>query len=41
MKSARAKDRRGVNLISDALASGRLWYTQVAHAIGYAEFYSH
>ena len=29
-----------VNLISDALPFGRLWYTQVPHAIGYAKFYS-
>ena len=34
------KDHRGANLISDALPFGRLWYTQVLHAIGYAEFYS-
>jgi hypothetical protein len=34
------KDKRGVDLISDALPFGRLWYTQVSHAIGYAEFYS-
>jgi hypothetical protein len=25
---------------SDSLPFGRLWYTQVLHAIGYAEFYS-
>jgi hypothetical protein len=29
-----------VNLISDTLPFGRLWYTQVSHAIGYAKFYS-
>jgi hypothetical protein len=34
------KDKRGVDLISDALPFGRLWYTEVPHAIGYAEFYS-
>ena len=34
------KDKRGVDLISDALPFGRLWYTQVSHAVGYAEFYS-
>jgi hypothetical protein len=37
------RDRRGVDLISDALPFGRLWYGQpnaVANAIGYAEFYS-
>ena len=34
------KDKRGVDLISDALAFGRLWYGEpsaVANAIGYAE----
>jgi hypothetical protein len=34
------KDRRGVDLISDALPFGRLWYAgpdAVANAIGYAE----
>jgi hypothetical protein len=34
------KDHRGVNLISDALPFGRLWYAGpnvVANAIGYAE----
>jgi hypothetical protein len=33
------KDKRGVDLISDALPFGRLWYgelTAVANAIGYA-----
>jgi hypothetical protein len=33
------KDHRGVNLISDALPFGRLWYGEpnaVANAIGYA-----
>jgi hypothetical protein len=30
------KDHRGFDLISDALPFGRLWYTQVSHAIGYA-----
>ncbi len=37
------KDRCGVNLISDALPFGRLWYggpEAVANAIGYAQFYS-
>jgi hypothetical protein len=34
------KDKRGVDLISDALSFGRLWYTEVSHAIGYAKFYS-
>ncbi len=32
-------DRRGVNLISDALPFGRLWYGE-PDAIGYARFYS-
>ena len=27
-------------VISDALLFGRLWYTQVPHAIGYAKFRS-
>ena len=34
------KDHRGVDLISDALPFGRLWYAgpnAVANAIGYAE----
>ena len=37
------KDKRGVDLISDALPFGRLWYgdtNAVANAIGYAQFYS-
>jgi hypothetical protein len=37
------KDHRGVDLISDALPFGRLWYGDadaVANAIGYAQFYS-
>jgi hypothetical protein len=34
------KDHCGVNLISDALPFGRLWYTQVSHAVGYTQFYS-
>ena len=34
------KDHRGVDLISDALPFGRLWYTEIPHAIGYAKFYS-
>jgi hypothetical protein len=34
------KDKRGIELISDALPFGRLWYTQISRAIGYAEFYS-
>jgi hypothetical protein len=36
------KDHRGINLISDALPFGRLWYEQVTDAIEYdAKFYSH
>ncbi len=34
------KDHRGVDLISDALPFGKLWYTEIPHAIGYAQFYS-
>ena len=37
------KDHRGVDLISDALPFGRLWYGEsnaVSNAIGYANFYS-
>ena len=34
------KDHRGVDLISDALPLGRLWYTKPDDAIGYAKFYS-
>ena len=39
----RRKDKRGVDLISDALPFGRLWYdgpNAVTNAIGYAEHYS-
>jgi hypothetical protein len=42
----KSKDRnevrphRGVNLISDALPFGRLWYTKPDDAIGYAMDYS-
>lgn len=32
------KDQCGVNLVSDALPFGRLWNTQVSHAMGYAKF---
>ena len=31
------KDKRGVDLISDVLPFGRLWYDTPDHAIGYAE----
>jgi hypothetical protein len=37
------KDHRGVDLISDALPFGRLWYGEpdaVSNAVGYAKFYS-
>jgi hypothetical protein len=37
------KDKRGVNLISDALPFGRLWYdgpNAASNAIGYASQYS-
>jgi hypothetical protein len=34
------KDHRGVDLISDVLPFGRLWYDTPDHAIGYAEHYS-
>jgi hypothetical protein len=37
------KDRRGVDLMSDALPFGRLWYGEpnaVSNAIGYAKFFS-
>ena len=37
------KDRRGVDLISDALPFGRLWYGEqnaAANAINYAKFFS-
>jgi hypothetical protein len=33
-------DHSGVDLISDALPFGRLWYGEIPHAIGYAKFYS-
>ena len=37
------KDKRGVDLISDVLPFGRLWYdgpNAVGNAIGYVQFYS-
>src|SRR5438876_5575688 len=37
------KDKRGVDLISDALPFGRLWYGEpnaISNAVGYAKFYS-
>ena len=32
------KDKRGVDLISDALPFGRLWYTKPDDAVDYAKF---
>ena len=32
------KDKPDVDLISDVLAFGRLWYTEIPHAIGHAKF---
>ena len=34
------KHHLGVDLISDVLPFGRLWYTEIPHAIGYAVHYS-
>jgi hypothetical protein len=34
------KDIRGVDLISDVLPFGRLWYTKPDDAVDYAKFYS-
>lgn len=34
------KDRRGFDLLSDALPFGRLWYENAEAAVGYAKFYS-
>ena len=34
------KDKRGVDLISDALPFGRLWYSKPDDAVGYAQFFS-
>ncbi len=34
------RDKRGVDLISDTLPFGRLWYQDAAAAVGYAKFYS-
>jgi hypothetical protein len=31
------KDHRGVDLISDALPFGRLWYNEASDAVGYAQ----
>ena len=43
MKSDCAKIKRGVDLISDVLPYGALWYAEpnaIANAIGYAKFRS-
>ena len=43
MLSVTNKDKSGVDLISDALPFGRLWYDEldaVNNAIAYAKFYS-
>jgi hypothetical protein len=37
---AKPKDRRGFDLISEALPFGRLWYQDAGAAVGYAKFYS-
>ena len=37
------KDKRGVNLISDALPFGRLWYGEpdaISNAVDYAKFFT-
>ena len=37
------KDKRGVDLVSDALPFGRLWYGEpnaISNAVGYANFFS-
>jgi len=34
------KDKRGVDLISDVLPFGRLWYTKPDDAVDYAKFFS-
>jgi len=39
-KSAPRKDHRGVDLISDALPFGALWYTKPDDAVSYAKFFS-
>ena len=41
--TVRVKDHRGVDLISDALPFGGIWYGEpnaVSNAVGYAKFYS-
>ena len=34
------KDKRGVDLICDALPFGGLWYTKASDAVSYAKFHS-
>ena len=34
------KDKRGFDLISDALPFGQLWYTKPNDAVDYAKFFS-
>ena len=34
------KDHRGVDLVSDVLPFGRLWYSKPDDAVGYAQFFS-
>ena len=34
------KDRRGFDLVSDALPFGLLWYDTIENAVGYANHYS-
>jgi hypothetical protein len=34
------KDHRGVDLISDVLPFGRLWYTKADDAVNYAKFFN-
>jgi len=36
LRTAPAKDKRGVDLISEVLPFGRLWYDSPDYAIGYA-----
>jgi hypothetical protein len=43
LRDSTRKDRRGVDLISDTLPFGRLWYGEpnaITNAIGYAKFFS-
>jgi hypothetical protein len=40
LRSPAPEDHRGVDLISDALPFGRLWYDTPDNAIGYAMHYS-